>query len=285
MDKLLKSISQDGSYSICVIEATDMINQAIKIHGLSPVCAAATGRTMMAATFMSSSLKNADDKLTIVVKGDGPCGKITVCGNSMLQMRGTIDNANVYLPLRADKKLNVGGCVGKNGKITVIKSMGLKEPYSGSSKLVSGEIAEDFAAYYAFSEQQPTAMALGVKIDTDTSCMSAGGVVVQALPNASEEELIKAENIIKGLSDISSVMKNLHAEGVIKQYFGITDFAEYYPKYECLCSREYIEKVIISLGKKEAEDIIKETGKIEVNCQFCGKKYVFCEQDLEKIFN
>ena len=178
MDKLLKGLIYDGELSVSVIKNTDMINRAIEIHGLSPVCSAALGRTLTVCTFMSSGLKSDKDKLSITVAGDGKGGKITVCGNGKLQIRGSIDNPKVDLPLKPNGKLDVSGVVGKNGRITVIRSMGLKEPYSGSSELVSGEIAEDFTAYYYFSEQQPTAMALGVKIGVDGKCVGSGGVIV-----------------------------------------------------------------------------------------------------------
>lgn len=285
MDKLLKTLIFDGQLSLSVLDTTEMVNKAIEVHNLTPVCAAALGRSMTVATFMSSGLKNKKDKLSISIKGDGPAGKITVCGNGNLQMRGSIDNPYVDIPLKPNGKLDVGGCVGKNGRITVIKSMGLKNPFSGSSALVNGEIAEDFTAYYTFSEQQPTAMALGVKIGVDGKCVGAGGVVLQAMPFAEDENLIKAEEIIKGLSNISSLIEQLGAEEVIKKYFEVSDYQTYYPKYQCLCSRESIEKMLISLGKNELYDIIKEQGKIEVGCEFCNTKYNFNKDDVDNLFN
>ena len=273
--------------SLSVLETTEMVNDAIRIHGLSPVSAAALGRTLTVCTFMSSNLKSREDKLSVTVAGDGPGGKITVCGNGNLDMRGYIDNPNVNLPLRSDGKLDVGGCVGKNGRITVIRSMGLKDPYSGSSSLVSGEIAEDFTAYYALSEQQPTAIALGVRIGVDYKCVGAGGVIIQALPGADEENLIKAEKIIESLKNISSLIEDMGAEGVIDKYFGEVLYGEknvYTPAYRCLCNKEYIEKLLISLGKDEINDIIDKEGKIEVSCQFCDKVYTFDRESAEKLF-
>lgn len=284
LNKLLKALAFDNQISVAVLDTTEMVNKAIEIHKLSPVCAAAFGRTITASTFMASGLKNKGDKLTVVIKGDGPCGKITVCGNGDLFMRGCIDNPQVDIPLRSDGKLDVGSCVGRNGKMVVIRSMGLKESYTGSSELVSGEIAEDFTSYYATSEQQPTAMALGVKIGTDLKCVGAGGVIVQALPFASEENLIKAEEIIKKLSNVSTLVGEFGAEGIFKKYFGVDNYTEYNPQYKCLCSREYIEEVLVSLGKEELEKIIKEEGKITVNCQFCATDYNFYSEDVEKLF-
>ncbi len=285
MNKLLKAIGFDNEISISVLDTTEMVQDAIKIHKLSPVCAAAFGRSITASTFMSSGLKSDKDKLTVVIKGDGPAGKITICGNGKLQMRGSIDNPFVDIPLRNDGKLNVGACVGKNGKMVVIKSMGLKEPYSGSSELVSGEIAEDFTAYYAISEQQPTAMALGVKIDKDLSCIGAGGVIIQALPFARDENLLKAEEIIKQLNNISTLINNYGAEGILKQYFGIKEYTEFNPEYKCLCDRDYIGKILISLGKAELDNIIAEQGKVEVDCQFCQTKYAFNQNDVDDLFD
>ena len=284
MDKLLKTIVFDNQITLSVLDTTDMVNEAIRVHNLSPVCAAALGRTLTVCTFMSSNLKNEKDKLSVTVKGDGLGGKITVCGNGNLDMRGFIDNPQIDLPLRADGKLNVGACVGKNGRLTVIRSMGLKEPYTGSSELISGEIAEDFTAYYAFSEQQPTAMALGVKIGTDGKCVGAGGVIVQALPNASDEALFLAEEIVKDCKNISTLIEEKGAEWVVKELFFTDKFDVYYPKYNCLCSREYIEKVLISLGKEELKDILEKEESIKVNCEFCDKIYEFNDKDIEELF-
>lgn len=285
MSKLFKRLLYGGELSLSIIDSTDMVNEAIRIHKLSPLSAAALGRTMTAATFMASDLKNKEDRLYVVVAGDGIGGKITVCGNGDLYMRGSIDNPFADLPLKENGKLDVGGCVGKNGRITVVKSMGLKEPYSGTCPLVSGEIAEDFVAYYAYSEQRPTAMALGVKIGKDLTCVGAGGVIITALPFASEENLIKAEEIVKSLGNISTLIEEIGAEGVMERFFGGGDYEKFYPEYKCLCDRESIEKVVLSLGKAEAEDIIEKEGSIKVECQFCDKKYVITKEDAEKLFN
>ena len=284
MNKLLKGLIYGDKLSLAVLDTTDMVNDAIRVHNLSPLSAASLGRTLTVCTFMSSELKNDRDKLSVTVKGDGVGGKITVCGNGNLQMRGTIDNPSAYLPLRSDGKLDVGGCVGKNGRITVVKSMGLKEPYSGSSALVSGEIAEDFTAYYAISQQQPTAIALGVKIGTDGKCVGAGGVIIQALPFADDESLTKAELVMQEFKHISTLVETLGAEEIVKKYFGEINYQTYEPKYECLCTREYIEKVLVSLGKEELFDIIEKEGQIKVKCEFCEKEYAFEKADVENFF-
>ena len=284
MGKLLKSLVMGGEISVAVLDTTDMVNESIKIHNLSPVAAAAFGRTMTACTFMASGLKNKEDKLFVNVKGNGAGGRITVCGGGDLFMRGSVANPTAELPLKPNGKLDVSGFVGKTGRITVVKSMGLKEPYSGSCGLVSGEIAEDFTAYYAYSEQQPTAMALGVLIGTDRTCIGSGGVIVQAMPNASETSLIKAENIVKSLSDVSAKIRDLGAEGLFKELFGDVQYSEYNPIYKCLCDREYVKGILVSLGKAELEDIIAKEKVIKVNCEFCGKEYSFGAEDVAEMF-
>lgn len=284
MGTLLKTLVLGGEISVSVLDITDMVNEAIKIHKLSPVAAAAFGRTMTACTFMSSGLKNKEDKLYVNVKGDGVGGRITVCGNGELFMRGSVVNGGAELPLKENGKLDVGGFVGKNGRITVVKSMGLKEPYSGSSALISGEIAEDFTAYFTYSEQQPTAMALGVLIGTDRTCIGAGGVIIQAMPNASDISLEKAEKIIRSLTDVSAQIKDKGAEGLMKELFGDTEFTELHPVYKCLCDREYVKGILVSLGKAELEDILAKEKEIKVNCEFCGKEYVFRAEDVAEMF-
>ena len=284
MNRLVKTLIYGGEMSLCIMDTTDLVNDAISIHKLSPLSAAALGRTLTVSCFMCSGLKNATDKLSVTVAGDGVGGSIRVSGNANLDMRGSIDNPRANLPLRADGKLDVGGCVGKNGRITVVKSMGLKEPYSGSCRLVSGEIAEDFTAYYTFSEQQPSAIALGVKIKEDYTCKGAGGIVIQALPGASEQSICKAEEVMKNFTHISTLIKEKSIEEIIKEYFGeTTAIEEFTPKYNCLCSREYIEKILITMGEKELYSILEEQGKISVNCEYCEKDYVFDKQDVDKL--
>ncbi len=284
MNRLVKTLIYGGEMSLCVLDTTDLVNDAIQIHKLSPLSAAALGRALTAAAFMCSGLKNEGDKLSVNIVGDGVGGTITVSGNSALDLRGTIENPRAELPLRADGKLDVGGCVGRNGRLTVVKSMGLKEPYSGSCRLVSGEIAEDFAAYYLYSEQQPSAFALGVKIGRDYTCAGAGGVVIQALPGASEESIVKAEETMGKFASVSTLIKEKSIEEIIEENFGKCETEEFFPHYKCLCSREYIGGILKSMGKKELEDILAEQGEIAVNCEFCEKNYVFTQNDVDAMF-
>ncbi len=282
MGRILKTLIFDGNISLSLIDSTDIVNKAIEYHNLSELTSAALGRTLTASIFMASNLKNAGDRLSITVSGNGAGGHIIVSADSNLNVRGYIDNPLASLPLKPNGKLDVAGCVGK-GRITVIRSMGLKEPYTGSSEIISGELAEDFSYYYAVSEQEPTAMALGVKVKGG-KCIGAGGVVIQALPGCSEETIEKAENLISNFADISSKVNEIGLEGIIDNYFKEYKFTENCAQYNCICSGEYIDGILISLGKQELLEIIKEQGKIEVNCEYCDKKYVYGLNEVEKLF-
>ena len=284
MGKIYKTLILNGHVSLTVIESTDIVNQAIKYHGLTPLTAAALGRTMCASIFMASNLKNKSDKMSVTVSGDGVGGHIIVSADSNLNVRGYIDNPKAELPLNAKGKLDVAGCVGK-GRISVVRSTGLKEPYTGSSQIISGEIAEDFAYYYAVSEQEPTAMALGVKVASSGECVGAGGVIIQALPGVTDEEVTVAEELIKKYPDISTIIQNIGAKGLIERDFSEYTFSERDAQYKCICSNEYITSLIVSFGKEEALSIIDEVGKIEIKCQYCDKNYEYSKEETEKLFN
>lgn len=284
MDKLVKTLIYDNNVLVGVLKTTDMVNAAIDIHKLAPAPAAALGRTLTAATFMASGLKDFSERLSVTIKGNGLCGEITVAGSGALKMRGYILNPQADLPLNEKGKLDVRGVVGSRGKISVVKSMGLKEPYTGSCNLVSGEIAEDFAAYYAYSEQQPTAVSLGVGIDRDFSCYGAGGIFIQLMPGCPEEVTAELEALVPGLGSVSSMMRDADAEEVAEKLFSVKNAPVYYPEYKCVCSREYLESVLLALGKAECEDILQKEGKLEIDCQFCNKKYAFTQNEIDGLF-
>ena len=284
MGKVYKTLILNGQISLTIIESTDIVNKAIYYHKLTALTAAALGRTMCASLFMASNLKNKTDKTSITVSGDGVGGHIIVSADSNLNIRGYIDNPSATLPLNAKGKLDVAGCVGK-GRISVVRSTGLKEPYTGSSEIISGELAEDFAYYYAISEQEPTAMALGVKVNGEGVCIGAGGVIIQALPGATEEALIEAESIINRYADISTIIQNIGAKGLIERDFSNYSFTERTALYNCVCSNDYIQSLIVSLGRQEAFSIINEIGYIEIKCQYCDKVYVYNEKEIKELFN
>ena len=281
MGKIYKTLIFDGQISLSVLDTTDVVNEAIRLHKLTPVCAAALGRTLTVTAFMASQLKGEDERLSVTINGNGAGGKIIAAADSKLNVRGAIDNPTIDLPLKANGKLDVGGVVGNSGYITVVKNLGLKEPYVGRSELVSGEIGEDFAAYYAYSEQQPTAIAVGVLIKNE-KCIGAGGVIIQPLPDCTEENLVKAENLVNEFSDVSKQISETGVEGIIEKYFKGYDFNAFDVRYKCNCSDEYVRKVLITLGEKELYDAIEKDGKIEVCCQFCDKKYVYYKKDVDE---
>lgn len=283
MGKIYKTLIYDGQISLSVLDTTDVVNKAIELHGLTPLCAAGFGRALTVASFMATSLKDENEKLSVTIDGNGVGGKIVVCADGNLNVRGSIVNPHADLPLKPNGKLDVGGLVGNEGTITVVKNLGLKEPYVGKCKLVSGEIGEDFAAYYAYSEQQPTAIAVGVLVKND-KCIGAGGVILQPLPDCAEENIGKAEKLIAEFSDVSRKINEIGIDGIIKKYFDEYEFTKYETQYKCGCSREYVDKVLIALGKKELSDIIEKDGKIEVCCEFCDKKYVYGQKDVEELF-
>lgn len=283
MGKIYKTLIYDGQISLSVLDTTDVVNKAIELHGLTPLCAAGLGRALTVASFMATSLKDENEKLSVTIDGNGVGGKIVVCADGNLNVRGSIVNPHADLPLKPNGKLDVGGLVGNEGTITVVKNLGLKEPYVGKCKLVSGEIGEDFAAYYAYSEQQPTAIAVGVLVKND-KCIGAGGVILQPLPDCAEENIGKAEKLIAEFSDVSGKINEIGIDGIIKKYFDEYEFTKYETQYKCGCSREYVDKVLIALGKKELSDIIEKDGKIEVCCEFCDKKYVYGQKDVEELF-
>ena len=281
MGKIYKTLIFDGQISLSVLDTTDVVNEAIRLHKLTPVCAAALGRTLTVTAFMASQLKGEDERLSVTINGNGAGGKIIAAADSKLNVRGAIDNPTIDLPLKANGKLDVGGVVGNSGYITVVKNLGLKEPYVGRSELVSGEIGEDFAAYYAYSEQQPTAIAVGVLIKNE-KCIGAGGVIIQPLPDCTEENLVKAENLVNEFSNVSKQISETGVEGIIEKYFKGYDFNAFDVRYKCNCSDEYVRKVLITLGEKELYDAIEKDGKIEVCCQFCDKKYVYYKKDVDE---
>ncbi len=287
MAKMVKAMLDD-QISLTVINSTDIVNEAIYIHKLSPVAAAALGRTLTMASIMGSELKGDDDRITILINGGGEIGKITACAFNTGNVKGYVTNPDCTTYTNEKGKLDVKKAVGTEGLLTVIKDLGLKEPFNASVKLVSGEIAEDFAQYFLISEQRATAVALGVLIDTDGHCINAAGVFLQVLPFCSEETLKKAEKAIENLSSGVSGAVPTDIEGFINGYFGdfdikITETRE--TEYSCDCSEERVARVICSIGKHECEEILKTEPFIEVACQFCKRKYRYDKSAVEEILN
>ncbi len=287
-DVLKRGTSMDGGIRVFAAVTTDLVNEAQKIHNTYPVATAALGRTLTAGVLMSAAgLKNDTDSLTVQVKGDGPLGNVVVCADAKLNVRGYVSNPFVDRPLNQKGKLDVGGAVGK-GALNVIRDLGMKEPYIGQIPLVSGEIAEDITMYYAQSEQIPTAVALGVLVDTDNSVLAAGGFMIQMMPGSTDEEAQLIEKTLENLPPVTSMIADgKDAEEIIFSVIEGIDFlienTEGKPKYSCTCSKDRMEKALISIGKKEIEDIINEQGEAELSCQFCNNKYKFTKDELQKL--
>ena len=272
---------------VFVAITTELADRAFRIHKTDPTATAALGRTLTAAAIMGATLKNDSDSVTIQFKGDGPLGSIVAVTDSRSHVRGYVVNPYVDIPLNSKGKLDVGGAVGK-GYLNVIKDLGLKEPYAGQVPIVTGEIAEDLTYYFARSEQIPTAIALGVLVDTDHSVKASGGFMIQLMPEATEETAAQLEEKMKHIEPVTKMIEDgMSAEDI---FFHITEGFDMLmenkgvvPEYECKCSRERMEKALISIGKKELQDIIDEQGEAELTCQFCDNKYKFSKEELTEL--
>ena len=283
-DKIIKALAHNGKISITCANTTKLVEEARKIHDLSPVATAAFGRLLTIASIMGNEMKNQKDKLTVQVKGNGPIGTMLVTSNNIPQVKGYVGEPHVDLPLNEFGKLDVGEAVGYEGYINVIKDIGLKEPYIGVSPLVSGEIAEDFANYFANSEQRQSAVALGVLVDRN-GVKSAGGYLITPMPDATEEEISKVEQAIFKAGAMSKMLdENLSLEEIAKKVTGDENIEiledNITPEYKCDCSKEHMKDALISIGKKDLEEILKEDGKAELMCHFCNKKYTFTKEEL-----
>lgn len=283
-DHIIRATAAGGGIRAFAAVTKDLVQKAHIIHGTSGVASAALGRTLTAAAMMSRMFKNEKDILTIQIKGDGPLGGIIVVSDYKSNVRGYVYNPEVYLPLNVAGKFDVAGAVGRNGYLNVIKDMGLKEPYVGYVDLVSGEIGEDIAYYFAFSEQVPTVVSLGVLVGSDENVVTAGGYIIQLMPGADEslakyleDKVLLADSITYMLSegiDPSGILEKLLGEKNI-------EITEKVPcKYLCNCSRDRMERNLISLGAKELLEMADEQHGAELQCHFCSQKYNFSEEDL-----
>lgn len=302
MSKVMTGIDQSGSFRVYLAVTTDLVEEARNIHNTTPLATAGLGRVLTGAGIMGLLLKNESDKLTVLFKGDGPARQILATATQGGDVKGYIANPDVELPLTEAGKLDVGGSLGI-GELTVIKDLGLKEPYVGTIALVSGEIAEDLTAYYFISEQQNSAISLGVKIDTDYSVLAAGGMMIQMLPDAQEGAVDALEAMLADLPPVTTLVENaMEACGgreasqeemlqhMLKEIFGgmpedyrvkMLEFRDL--RWHCDCSEERLEKVLMTIGEKDLTEIIEEDGEAEMVCQFCCKKYHFDKAHLQRI--
>ena len=285
MGKLIRGLSENGGIVFCGVDSTDIVCKAEQLHTTSATCSAALGRLLTGASLMGSMLKDDRDTITLRVSGNGPAGVVIACTDGTGNVKGCIDHPLVELPAKANGHLDVGGAVGKDGVLTVIRDNRLqKEPTVGQVPLVSGEIAEDLTSYYAYSEQVPTVCALGVLVDKDLSISCAGGYLLQLLPGATDAEITQLE---QNIAAMPSVTEMLHAGKTPEDMMNLA-MAGFNPsvlderevRYQCDCSRERTEQMLLSLGRKELEKLRDEDPHCEVVCYFCHTKYEF---DLNKL--
>ncbi len=286
-DKIIKFLAHEGRISVVCANTTEMVEEARKIHDMSPVVTAAFGRLLTITAIMATEMKGSKDKLTVQLKGNGPIGVMIATANNKPIVKGYATNPVVELPLNEDGKLDVGGAVGYEGYINVVKDIGLKDPYIGISPLVSGEIAEDFANYFVNSEQRDSAVALGVLVDKN-GVRASGGYLINPMPDATEEDISTVEQSIFKAGAMSKMLdQNLTLEEIAKRITGdeqveiIED--NIVPQFKCDCSKEHMQDALMTIGKEELEDIIEKEGKAELVCHFCNKKYQFNKQELENI--
>ncbi len=289
MDLLTKAVTKDGFMRIYFANSRETVEKARKYHNLSPVASAALGRTLVAGQLMGAMLKNDEATVTIQFKGGGEAGIVLVVGDAKGGVKGYIENPYVDLPLNRKGKLDVGGAVGKNGFLSVIRDLKMKEPYIGQVEIQSGEIGDDLAYYFAQSEQVPSVVGLGVLVDKDLSIAQAGGFIVQVMPDCDEFSLKRLEKSLESVCSVTDMLslgksnKELIME--IMKDFEIDILDETEIEYNCDCSLDRMERAIISLGKEEIQNIIDEQGEAEIVCQFCDRKYLFDKNALENFKN
>lgn len=286
-DRIIRFLAYKGKVSIVCADTTQLVEEARKIHDLSPVATAAFGRLLTITAIMAQEMKSEQNKLSIKIKGNGPIGSMLTTANNTPEIKGYVANSYIDLPLNEFGKLDVGGAVGEEGYIHVIKDIGLKEPYVGVSPLTSGEIADDFTNYFVSSEQRQSAVALGVLVDKN-GVRKAGGYLITPMPDATEDEISQIEKSIFEAGAISKMLdENLTLLEIAKKVTGDKEVKvlkeDIMPEYKCDCSKEKMSKALISIGKKDLEEIIEKDKKAELVCHFCNKKYQFSKEELEKL--
>jgi len=287
MDQLVRIIAKEAPIKAIAISATGLVERSRAIHNTWPVATAALGRLLMAASMIGATLKENDGSVTLRIRGSGPLGSLTAVSDSMGNVRGYVQNPAVDVPRKAKGKLDVGAAVGSEGNLTVIRDLGLKEPYIGSVQLVGGEIAEDIAAYYAESEQVPTACALGVLIEPDQRVRTAGGYLIQLLPGADDEIISAIERGVARLGAVSAKLDQgigpLELLKMVLSDFELEVLDRAPVEYRCYCSTERVSRALISMGRDELTALIQEQGRAELTCQFCDRVYRFSTDQLRKL--
>ncbi len=275
MDRLIRGFAFDGQVRLVAISSANLVQKALDIHGLSPVATAALGRLLTGGAIMGAMLKNDNDKLTLILKGDGPLGNAVVCANKNAVVKGYVQNPIVDLPLTKNGKLDVGNAVGKNGLLTVIKDIGLKQPEAGSIEITTGEIGTELADYYLTSEQIPTAIEVGLSVTKEAKISSAGGYLVQLMPGTDSAIIDMIEGRINNMLPTEELIKKgFTLEEILMAVSGdnnITVLEEMVPKFSCDCSRERMEQALKTISEEERKKMIEQDGCIEMKCSFCGR--------------
>lgn len=288
-DHIVRAITTDGAVMAAAISARDLVEKARQLHTALPVATAALGRSLMAASLMGNQLKGERDTVSLQFRGGGPLGAITCVADSGGNVRGYVEHPQVHLMEKYQGKLDVGAAVGSNGTLTVIKDLGMKEPYVGSVPLVSGEIAEDVTAYFATSEQFPTACALGVLVERDQSVSAAGGYLIQLLPGADDKTIDLVEQGVRAFGSVTPHLEQgMEPEEMLKAVLSgfqveLLDRTEV--AYRCTCSRERYQRALLSLGREELADLARDGAGIELKCQFCGENYHFSQGEIRGILS
>lgn len=289
MDRIIRTITSDGSLIASAIDSTQLVYTAQRLHGLTKTSCAALGRLLTGASLMGAMLKETNASLTLKIAGDGPLGGLLAMSDSRGNVRGYVDNPGIELHLKPNGKLDVGRAVGRNGRLAVIRDFGAGEPYSGQVELVSGEIAEDLTNYYAISEQTPTVCALGVLVDKeDGTAMLSGGMLIQALPGADDSALDKLEANVAKLDSVTTMLaKGLGPEDMCRQAlegFQVEKLDEFQVKYVCNCSKERFAGILSTLGEDDLLQLpLNKDGLAETVCQYCNRKYYFSRDELQAI--
>ena len=286
-DEIVRAMTADGYVKAVAVTGRDLVERARNIHTLLPMATAALGRALLGASMLGDMLKEQKGSITLQIKGGGPLGTVLAVSDYEGNVRGYVQNPHVELMEKHQGKLDVGAAVGSTGTLTVIKDIGLKEPYVGSIGLFSGEIADDLAMYFVESEQIPTACALGVLVGTDQSVTSAGGYLIQLLPGASDDIIDKIEAGVHRVGSVSHALEGgLDGEGLLRAV--LSDFQleilEKHPvEYRCYCSRDRVTRALISMGREELSSLIRDQGQADLTCQFCDKVYHYSQEQLEKL--
>jgi len=286
MDTLVRAIAADAQIRAFAVTTTDMVEHARCAHNTSPVVSAALGRLLTGAVMMGSMLKSEDDLLTLQIDGDGPVGGLVVTADGKGNVKGYAKNPQAMRPANAQGKLDVGGLIG-NGYLTVIKDMGLKEAYSSKIELVTGEIGDDLTTYFVESEQTPSVVGLGVLMNKNNTVSCAGGFIIQLLPFATDEVIDKLEEKLSLIKSVTSMIdQGMGPEEMLDFILGdmgLEITSKMPVSFKCNCSRNRVERVLISMGKKQLEELANDGEEIELNCQFCSSKYNFSPQEIKEI--